>query len=422
MFGDRERPERVRAEQERALLKYLRREVYPYSDFYRRQLEAGIGSGRLSSLDDLARLPFIRLSAVRDPGSLVLRPDATRIRRFGHWSLRARLRSASIGGRQEQLGRNHIDPLYKPVHWTLADGIPLAASAADLERLAEIGRRWLEALGIVPSDVLVSILPAGPTIAFWQLALGARRAGLSALHLSTTPTLAELDALTPNVLVGRTDDLARVLVAAVGEGRELPTIHTVVAIGEPPDPAGRLLLESLIPAAIVRWAWAPPGLRSLWAECKGGGGLHTSPAAEWLEVVHPRAGSPASDGDHGEIVWSALGWKGSVLLRLRTGVLGAIAREACPGCGRTTPRIVPPAFAAALDALPEIACWQAELRTVDGSEELVVALALHDGARDRDRIFRALDRDVNATQFVLLSRSRMERRLEQAPRVLDLRS
>jgi hypothetical protein len=41
-----------------------------------------------------------------------------------------------------------------------------------------------------------------------------------------------------------------------------------------------------------------------------------------------------------EIVWTANGWAGTVFVRLRTGVIASLDHRPCPGCGRSTPRVL----------------------------------------------------------------------------------
>ena len=126
------------------------------------------------------------------------------------------------------------------------------------------------------------------------------------------------------------------------------------------------------------------------------------------------------------MVWTALGWKGSVLLRLRTGAYGTIERGPCVGCGRTIPRLVLTAesshVASVLAGHSGVAAWQAELRTVDGREELLVFLTPapdgHPGP-----LVRELDAQLSATQYVVLSRSALDARLDEhgGRQVVDLR-
>jgi phenylacetate-coenzyme A ligase PaaK-like adenylate-forming protein len=83
----------------------------------------------------------------------------------------------------------------------------------------------------------------------------------------------------------------------------------------------------------VRLWWAPPGVRAAWATCEADQ-LHTWPEHEHLEVVDDD-GLPAESG---RLVWSAVGWRGSVWLRVALGPEGRVDRSAC-SCGRTTPRV-----------------------------------------------------------------------------------
>jgi phenylacetate-coenzyme A ligase PaaK-like adenylate-forming protein len=60
--------------------------------------------------------------------------------------------------------------------------------------------------------------------------------------------------------------------------------------------------------------------------------VHLWPGAEVIEVIDD-AGDRVPLGDVGEIVWTPIGWHGSVILRLRTGVRGRIDTTRCATCG-----------------------------------------------------------------------------------------
>ena len=429
MLGDRERPARIRSEQDRELARYLQRQVRAYSAHYRPMLQRAQQERAIRKRADLARLPLTSFDEVGDGRDLVLRPDYDTISRYGGLELGAKLLWARVIGRVERLGRTVVDPAYKPVLWIMEDGVPMGSSAADLERLSELGRRWLETAGVISSDVLVGILPPGPYLPFWELSLGARRGGLSSVFLEPSASSAAVARLQPSVLVGRPDDLARVLedAHANGDVSRLQDLRTLVAAGEPLEPDVRARLRQLLPgrqSVDVVAAWAPLGVRSLWVECPGGTGLHTSPAVELLEVVD------------GEIVWTSLGWTGSVFVRLRTGVYGSVDETPCPSCGRTTPRVIvgsvdeaavpsvaePHSFAQALEDHPGVAAWQAELRTVNGTDELIVFLSPR-GSDHPGPVLRELVEHMDVTQFVILDGETLERRLADhgGARVLDER-
>jgi hypothetical protein len=294
--------------------------------------------------------------------------------------------------------------------------VPIGSTSEDLVRLGTLGRQALALAGVRRYDVLVSLLPAGPNLPYWQLVSACRRAGVSSLFLSPTASALEVEAAVPAVLAGRVDDLATVLAAARRDGHELPHVHTLLVVGEPLPEWRRRALLALAPnpgTAVVAM-WAPPGVRALWAECRGGDSLHT-----WPDTEHVASRD-------GEIVWTAIGWKGSVPLRLRTGARGTVENSPCPTCGRTTPRVVleptRPPVDSILDAAPAVRTWQVEVREVDGVEELLVFCALdvdgHPGP-----VLRAIDRDLQATQYVVLAPEDVDARVAAhgGRRLVDLR-
>jgi hypothetical protein len=426
---DRRKPSWIRKAQQRELRKYLAQHVYPYSPYYQVQFdEAGVGQRGVGSREDLGQLPLTVFDDVVNPASVVLRPDEESIKQFARIGLVARVFWAKVWGREWIVNQRLIDPTYKPLHWHVDEGFPIGSSAEDLERLAELGRRWLELAGVAAYDVLVSILPPGPNLPYWELVLGCRQAGVAALHLSSSSTVDQAATARPNVLAGQPADLVHLLEAARPVAKTFDGLRTLLVAGARLDEGTRRRLSELVEgkAAVVA-AWAPPGVRSLWCECRDGEGMHTAPDAEVLEIVDPLSGTPMEGGE-GEAVWSALSWKGSVFLRLRTGVYASLEEEPCPGCGRSTPRLVPtttaaPAFARLLDAHPNVLAWQAELRTVDRQEELIVFVSLETNGARPGRLLRELDRHLSVTQFVVLDRRRLDARLSEHNdvRVVDLR-
>lgn len=418
---------RVRTERDRRIARYVREHVYPYSAYYRPRLDrAGIVNGDVKSASDLASLPFTTADEIADAGQLVLRPDEEGVSRSTDVGITARMAWAKLWRRVDALNAEVLEPAYKPIHWLLDGPLPVGYSAQDLDRLAELGRQWLEDVGLGPYDAIVNVLPAGPTLGFWELVLGARRGGVPAIHVGDLPALSDVAHLDPTVLAGRAGDLVALLTQAEREGEVLPHLHTVLVVGELLDEDTRRRLRSLAPAkATIAAAYAPAGVRSLWVECKGGIGYHTTTDADFLEIVD-QSGVAVRPGADGEIVYSSLGWKGTAVLRLRTGVHGRLIPGACPGCGRTTPRLrltrPLPRFAAVLEAHPGVAGWQAELRRVRGVDELLVYLTPatddHPG-----KMLRQLDRELQVTQFIVLDADDLDDRLaaHDDQRVIDLR-
>jgi phenylacetate-coenzyme A ligase PaaK-like adenylate-forming protein len=71
-------------------------------------------------------------------------------------------------------------------------------------------------------------------------------------------------------------------------------------------------------------------------------GYHLYPDMGIVEVVNPETGEPVPDGVGGEIVWTPLDARGTVVLRYRTGdhIEHGITWDSCPGCGRRLPRLL----------------------------------------------------------------------------------
>lgn len=419
-------PARLRATQERALVTYLDRQVRPYSALFGPVLEAT----PVRSRDDLALVPCASIEDLNG-ADLVLRPTPERILASGDRRLAWRMRRAMASGRRRRFERTCVERPFKPVSWLWDHGHAVGYSEDDLERLGELGAALLGLAGVGPSDVLVGIVPPGPNLAYWELTMGARQAGVSALFLPPDTPPADIARLGATAIAGRSGDLLRLFDALSRDALATPSLRTVLAVGDRLDPARRSRISQLAhrgrPDDVdVVWAWAPPYVRSLWTECRGGDELHTAPGSELVELIDPLSGTPVPPGSDGEVVWTPIGWKGTVAIRLRTGVFAHLDDGPCFRCGRAGARLRPvstlPPFARVLDEHDSIDAWQAELRSVDGSEELIVYIAPK-GRAHPGPLLRELDKQLSVTQFVVLPRREVEARLQAAgdERVVDNR-
>lgn len=385
---------------DRRVLRYAQRTVRPYSAHYRAVLPEG-------SFRDLSGIPPTELADIEDPASLVLRPDLRTITRGRDRWFAARAVAAKASGGFHRFNARVVEDRFKPIHWVVDGGVPLGYSATDLQRLAGRGQAWLERAGVRTHDVVVSLLPPGPTVAYWQLVLGCRRARITSLHVDPALDPAWAERLAPSVLAGEPHQLTALLAAAHRSGRALPNLRTVLSVGEPLGPEVRAELRAYAPGAVLVAAWAPSGVRSLWSECRA--------AAERSAVTgyHAWNDDVLEVGPDNELWWTGVGWRGSAVLRLRTHQAVAIDRTPCPACGEGPARIFPAVAdsspEAALDADAEVAAWQTEYRTVGGARELIVTLAPTWGAAVVPLV-RRLDQRVRATQFVVLGVDEVEHR------------
>jgi len=333
MSDDFRRTGQAEARRDQVLRRWIAEEVHPFCAPVRAQLDRhGLGRRGVRTADDLGRLPVTDVVELGDGRAWVLRPTAEGIRAAGGLELRARLLLADVVGRREGFVRRDVDLPYKPVCWT-AEPVPgggplfVGSTTTDLDRLTELGRRALAVSGVAAHDRIVCAGAAGG-VGPLQLELGARDAGVS--HLCTGPDLdpAFLAAARPSVVAATPDTLRRAVDEGLPEGVRLLLAH----VGPATDARGLGALRRGSGRPVRLW-WAPAGVRAAWPTCDADE-LHTWPEHEHLETVDD-AGRPAPEG---RLVWSAVGWRGSVWLRVALGPTGAVDRRPCR-CGRTTPRV-----------------------------------------------------------------------------------
>jgi hypothetical protein len=346
--------------------------------------------------DGLRRLPPARardlLADAPGGAGTVLRPAERQVKALASPEVLGGvvrgIRRGGAGGKRDAILRE-----YRPIHLHRAGGLVVASTRTDLDRMHRAGARAATVLGLQDDDVVLSAVPAGPSLDAAATAHLAAAASLPALHArGAGADLEEVAAAFPihpaTVLIVPVEDavpLAEVFDAArVDLGR----LRRIVTVGPPPGPDAR---EEVVAAfgragAIVdvRAVWGPPAGRVLWGECAAGSGLHTYPDLELLEVVDPFLGQVT--GGDGDLTLTTIGWHGSVLLRFQTGTwVDPLAIEPCPSCGRTVPRVVgdlaPAAWelagtaedgqpctidlrgaAAVLATVPGVATWRCELR------------------------------------------------------------
>lgn len=78
--------------------------------------------------------------------------------------------------------------------------------------------------------------------------------------------------------------------------------------------------------------------KDAWAQCNERSGYHLYPDLEFIEVVDKK-GERCEPGERGEIVYTALDWRGSVVVRYKTGDITKLEEGKCPFCNRTVPII-----------------------------------------------------------------------------------
>ena len=350
------------------LRRFLRTQVIPYHPYYRELFEReSIDPDSIRTLRDLEKIPFSHKGLVAptaecpdQPRSFVLQPTPELLRahlplgrKLGLLWLKLRKGEAAV---KKELGRE-----YRPLQVFFTTGrtaLPTSfvLSGYDLDLLETAGGRIAEVVGIDPAeDTVLSLFPYAPHLAFWQVQAVAVASSAFCLQtgggkvMGTEGILRALGKIRPSILCGIPGFVYHVVRNAVEESIDLSRVRTVFLGGDRIMGGFREKLCDLLrrggaTAPRVLSVFGFTEARRCWAECRDGGegtGLHTYPDLDIFEVVDPDSGETLPEGEAGELVYTAIDGRASVVLRYRTGdiVNGGITRDRCPACGRMVPRL-----------------------------------------------------------------------------------
>ena len=354
----------LRQLQAEQLRDYLRRVVLPFSAHYRELFrERGLTADSIRSLEDLQRVPFTsKADLLNTPDNsqkareFVLIPDPQVLSRRPSTILKA-LRH----GREEV--KRGFEREFRPIFLTSttgrsADPTPFLFSQHDLDNLASAGKRLFEVCGAEREMRLLNMFPYAPHLAFWQAHYGGAAFGVFVMStgggkvMGTEGNLRLIRKIKPDVLIGMPTFVYHVLHQAAEEGMRCENLRRVVLGGEKvPDGMRRKLVnlaaELGSPAMEVMATYGFTEAKMAWGECacpadQIPGGYHLYPDLGIFEVIDPKTGEVLPSGHPGELVFTPLDSRGSVVLRYRTGdcIDGGLVYEPCPHCGRRAPRLV----------------------------------------------------------------------------------
>lgn len=328
MSEDRRRPGQHASLRDEALHPWIADAVYPYSTPLRRMLDqAGLGRRGVRTAADLRRLPVTPLADLGDGRDWLLQPTDELVHLHGDLVTRGKLLVADAVGRRGEFRRQHVDEPYKPVVWTVAPApggvLFVGSSRQDVDRLAALGRRGLSISGVRPDD-RVLLAGSGVGVGPAQLADGCLDAGVPSLRLPAGSAPDLVASAAPTVVAGSLRSLRRLADSGFPSCVRLLLVHATT----PAELVGADRLRDRTGLPLSTW-WSPTGTRAAWVRCPGGEGFHTWPTHELIEA------------EEVGLVWSAVGWRGSVWLRVALGVTGRLDARPCATCKRTTPRVLP---------------------------------------------------------------------------------
>jgi len=416
--------EAVRRLQAEKLRHYLRTAVLPFSAYYRELFrEQNLEAGSIRTLDDLQRLPFTKKSDLLPTPEhperfkeFILTPDPKTLARRPATIVRAVLH-----GRKKV--ETELSAEFRPVSLFFTTGRsaePLAflLTKQDLDNMTSASRRLMEVCGARPEFRMINAFPFAPHLAFWFTHYAGVSFGTLTVSsgggkvLGTEGNLRLMRKLNPDALAGIPTFIYHLLQQAI-EGKVRCDNLKIIALGGEKtsdglrrklrEMAGELGARNVHVLSIYGFTEG----KLAWAECpfphdQESGGFHLYPDLGIIEIVDPKTGHPVPTGQPGEIVFTPLDARGTVVLRYRTGDYtdGGLTYEPCPHCGRTLPRLVGRISRASeiremhldklkgtlvdfnelehvLDDAPHIGAWQLELRKAGNDPFALDELVLH---------------------------------------------
>lgn len=337
---------------------YLSRRVVPFSAHYGRLFKKhGIHPLDIKSLDDWSRVPLTSKKDLANPRDFVLMPDEAVLRREPGMIFDALLHGRAAA-------KEHAEAEFRPILLTSTTGrssdpVPFLYTKHDLRNLDLSGTRLMLAGRSQREFRHMNLFPYAPHLAFWL----AHHAGLGfgtfmlstggGKTLGTDGNIKLIDKIQPDILIGMPTFIYHVLREAHEGGKRWTNLKRLVLGGEKVAEGLRARLRDLAaalgsPDVHVMATYGFTEAKMAFPECVGEShdsfGYHLSPDLGLVELIDPKTGELVPDGHPGEIVFTPLNARGTVVLRYRTGDIaeGGLTWEKCPNCGRACPRLLGP--------------------------------------------------------------------------------
>ena len=443
---DRSPPEVWRHWQFRQLRHYLAHRVIPFSAHYRTLFEEyDFRPEDLRTLEDWQNVPLTSkcdLTVSREQQrDFVLQPDLSRLKHEP-----GVIMHTLMHGRNAT--REMLEAEFRPVLLTSTTGrssepVPFVNTKHDLHNMEITGRRIMECGRSQPEFRHVNMFPYAPHLAFWQAhqaSLGFNTFMVSTgggKTLGTEGNIRIIDKIQPEILIGMPTFMYHLLREAVEMGKIWPNLKRIVLGGEKTAQGLRAHLRDLchdLGAEVhVVSIYGFTEAKMAFPECCSSTGItptgfHVSPDLALVELIDPKTGRTVEPGTRGEVVFTPLDSRGTVVLRYRTGDImeGGMVWDECPHCGRISQRLNGPVSRVTdvrslnidkikgtlvdfnmlehlLDDQKGIAAWQVELRKHNNDPLEVDEVVLHvtpEGGISKPELERmVMRRFVEATEL-----------------------
>jgi phenylacetate-coenzyme A ligase PaaK-like adenylate-forming protein len=212
--------------------------------------------------------------------------------------------------------------------------VAFAYTDHDMRTLRTAGSRLIQTFEGQTSRRAVNMFPYAPHLAFWQVMLAGLEFGMLVVSsgggrvMGTDGNIGLIDKIKPEALIGMPTFVYHVIRQAHEQGRKWPQVLCLVLGGEKSPPGIRHKMVSLLHemgAKDVRVAgtYGFTEARMAWGECPTPpgeeSGYHLFPDLGIFEVIDPETGEVKGEGEPGELVYTPLDARGTVVMRYRTG-------------------------------------------------------------------------------------------------------
>ena len=427
----------IEALQNRAIKKFFHHEL-PYSPFFRELFEKHkLKFTDINNLEDLQKIPFTSKTdlapTAEDPGKsrrFILQPDEKLIKKFAPKTKLLKILGQKIAGLDY---KKNLEWEYKPVHLHFTTGrsaLPTAVgyTSRDLVTIKKTARRLFQTMGIPSDAVVVNSFPYAPHLAFWLTYFATSSLQLTTLQsgggkiLGTPKIIDAIEKLKAKVVTSIPGYFYHILREAVAQKRNWSGLEFVVFGGERVSEGLRGKVKELLKEVgafntKILATYAMTEGKTAWVQCSEETGYHTYPDMEIFEVVDEN-GNRVPENTPGELVYTSLNWRGTVMVRYRTGdMIQGLSWKTCPHCGRTVPQISKDiqrkcdfkefrltkvkgelvnlnAFYPVLSGIKDVDEWQLEISKVNNDPYEVDEMVLYIASKPKVD-FEALSRDIN---------------------------
>lgn len=416
-------PDELHHRQSKRLRRLLRTRLVPFAAHYRRLFRRhDLTAADIRTTDDLARLPFTAKRDLNNPRDFVITPDAAVLRKQP--GTIARMLRYGPAGAKRSLQYELRPVLMTSTTGRSADPVPFVHTRYDLDNLQSTGERLMELGNSDVSFRHINAFPYAPHLAFWQAhyaSIGFNTFMLSSgggKVMGTDGNVRMISKINPEVIIGMPTFLYHLLQHASAENQRWTKLQRLVLGGEKVPQGMRRKLQGLCAdlgsqTVDVISTYGFTESKMAWSECvsppgEAPSGYHVCSDLAFVEIIDPETGQRVPDGEPGEIVFTPLDSRGSVVLRYRTGDLidGGLTHDPCPHCGRRCARLMGNisrvsdfkrlqiskvkgtlvnlgALEHVLDDTPGLGAWQIELRKLNDdpleTDELLVHAVPLDG-------------------------------------------